>query len=103
MHHVCRERKCAGLIKMMLGQKPPTMLPIIGTALLIDGISKAGLFFYMMLGSKDPSYDTCGLFRASRSHNPAKYSDSMGPLPHYVLIFWRVPRSIIHHCASTGG
>lgn len=45
MHNVCRERKCAGLIKMMLGQKPPTMLPIIGTALLIDGISKAGLFF----------------------------------------------------------
>ena len=97
MHNVCRERKCAGLIKIEITQED------IGAALLIDGISRARLFFYMMLGSKDPSYDTCGLFRASRSHNPAKYSDSMGPLPHYVLIFWRVPRSIIHHCASTGG
>lgn len=45
MYYVCRERKCAGPIKMMLGQKPPTMLPIIGTALLIDGISRAELFF----------------------------------------------------------
>ena len=32
----------------------------------------------MMLGSKDPNYDACGLFRALHSHNPAQYSHIVG-------------------------
>ena len=32
--------------------------------------------------------------------HPAKYSESMGPLPHFFLIFWRVNKSFIHCHAS---
>ena len=28
----------------------------------------------MLLGAKVPNNDTCGLFRAAHSHNPAQYS-----------------------------
>ena len=38
-----------------------------------------------------------GLFRASRSHNPAHNSCSMGPLPHYyALIVGRVNTPFSH-------
>ena len=32
----------------------------------------------MMLGSKVPNYDACGLFRALHSHNPTQYSHIVG-------------------------
>ena len=37
-----------------------------------------------------------GLFRASRSHNPAHNSCSMGPLPHYALIVGGVHTPFSH-------
>ena len=37
-----------------------------------------------------------GLFRASRSHNPAHNSFSMVPLPHYALIVGRVNTPFTH-------
>ena len=37
-----------------------------------------------------------GLFRASRFHNPAHNSCSMGPLPHYALIVGRVNTPFSH-------
>ena len=36
----------------------------------------------MMLRSKDPNYDACGLFRALHSHNPAQYSHIVGYTSH---------------------
>ena len=32
------------------------------------------------------------------SRNPAKHSQSMGPLPHYLLMFWRVSNSCADSC-----
>ena len=43
----------------------------------------------MMLGSKDPNYDACGLFRAPRSHNPAQYSHIVGYTSSFMLISGR--------------
>ena len=37
-----------------------------------------------------------GLFRASRSHNPAQHSCSMGPLPHYALMSGRANTLSLH-------
>ncbi|MCI5902734.1 MAG: hypothetical protein MRZ74_09425 [Blautia sp.] len=37
----------------------------------------------MMLGSKAPNYDTCGLFRALHSHNPTHYSHIVGLSSHF--------------------
>ena len=44
--------------------------------------------------------DSTGLFRASRSHNPAQYSQSVGPLPHYLLILGRAIKPLPHQQAS---
>ena len=53
---------------------------------------KSGAFVYKVKVSK-VDY---GLFRASRSHNPAHNSCSMGPLPHYALIVGRVNTPFSH-------
>lgn len=37
----------------------------------------------MMLGSKAPNYDACGLFRAPHSHTPAQYSHIVGYTSHF--------------------
>ena len=37
----------------------------------------------MMLGSKAPNYDAYGLFRASHSHNPLRYSHIVGLSSHF--------------------
>ena len=37
----------------------------------------------MMLGSKAPNYDACGLFRAMHSHNPPNYSHIVGLTSHF--------------------
>ena len=37
----------------------------------------------MMLGSKAPNYDACGLFRAMHSHNPPNYSHIVGLASHF--------------------
>ncbi len=41
-----------------------------------------------------------GLLRAARSRNPPVHSDSMGPLPHYILMSRRVIKSVIRSHAS---
>ena len=38
---------------------------------------------YMMLGSKAPNNDANGLFRATHSHNPTRYSHIMVLTPHF--------------------
>ena len=37
----------------------------------------------MMLGSKAPNNDANGLFRATHSHNPTRYSHIMVLMPHF--------------------
>ena len=37
----------------------------------------------MLLGAKVPNNDTCGLFRAAHSHNPAQYSHIVGLTSHF--------------------
>ena len=56
------------------------------------------LFFYsfLFLILVKVSKVDYGLFRASRSHNPAHNSCSMGPLPHYALIVGRVNTPFSH-------
>ena len=45
-----------------------------------------------MLGSKDPNYDACGLFRALHSHNPAQYSHIVGYTSHFYAHIGAVPK-----------
>ena len=45
-----------------------------------------------MLGSKDPNYDACGLFRALHSHNPAQYSHIVGYTSHFYAHIGAAPK-----------
>ena len=49
----------------------------------------------MMLGTKVPNYDIYGLFRVTRFHNPAPYSD----IAELKLHFFYTPfRSVLNAC-----
>ena len=56
-----------------------------------------------MLGSKAPNNDANGLFRATHSHNPTRYSHIMVLTPHFYAHIGAVSRSFYHQCASTRG
>ena len=40
-----------------------------------------------MLGSKAPNNDANGLFRATHSHNPTRYSHIMVLTPHFYIFY----------------
>ena len=48
-------------------------------------MSETFLIIDMMLGSKVPNYDACGLFCALHSHNPHQYSHIVGLSSHFYV------------------
>ena len=48
----------------------------------------------MMLGSKAPNYDACGLFRAAHSHNPTQYSHIVGYASHFYAHIRAGPKAL---------
>ena len=49
-------------------------------------------FDKVMLESKVPNYDACGLFRALHSHNPLQYSHIVGLSSHFYAHIWAGPK-----------
>ena len=44
---------------------------------------KNSIIVYVMSGSKAPDFDAYGLFHATHSHNPTRYSHIMVLTPHF--------------------